>query len=643
MRESGATGYEASKHAAVETRDRKAEINRAELLDTWKSQAQEHNFGPAQIELMRDFPQLVDPDKRPNFDVAEVMDKATVQAATISGAHLDAKTFVDCQGVISAADARKAVSDVAGHANTVSLDGGRYTTVEMLRIEREMLDSARAMQSDKTHAIDPAALDRYTDTRGLSAEQTRALVHITAESGQIAAVQGWAGTGKSYLLDTAREAWEAAGYDVRGAALSGKAAEGLEQSAGIKSETIHSLLSDREPLTRSTVLVVDEAGMVGTRQLSALIDRCEAAGAKLVLVGDSQQLQPIEAGAAFRGVAHVVGSVELSDVRRQQVAADRDAARAIREGRAGDAIKSYQDRGRLDVSATMREAGQQAAAGWVRDTVAGKDSIVLAATRAEVRAINEAARQLARDAGLVRGQDVQVTTSKGARDVAVGDRVVFLRNDPKMGVKNGTLATVTAVDTSRLVVSVREPSGAREISIPGSYTHIDHGYALTVHKSQGVTVDRAHLVAGDQTGREWTYVGATRAREETRIYTSSEHILADERGRSDLVDAIARRGEKDLATDHEAGQEREPREREPREQEPREQEQEQEREPREQEREPEHGREPEGPAWDGPEPEHEADPGPGREPAPAREWWDYDERERQREPEPERDRDGPER
>jgi len=556
MRESGATGYEASKHAAIETRERKGEVNRSELFEAWKGQSREHTFGAEQATLIREFRQDVEPEKRPEFDVGTVMEKATGQAATLTQAQLNTRTFVDCQGVMSASQAREAARQVAGHEKTVALEGGRYTTTDMLKTERIMLERAQAMSTNHFHRVDPAEIERFAESKALSPEQQRALAHITVESGQIAAVQGWAGTGKSYMLAAASDAWRYEGLHVRGAALSGKAAEGLEQSSGIKSQTIHSLLADiergQQPLTMKTVLVVDEAGMIGTRQMAALVDRCRESGAKLVLVGDSKQLQPIDAGGAFRGVSQAVGYAEITDVRRQNLGADRDAARAMREGRAGDALQNYQARGLLAVEGTMAAARQQAAAGYVRDASAGKDSIILAGTRAEVRSINETARNLAREAGQVRGEDTQVSTSRGPRALTEGDRLVFLRNDADLHVKNGTLATVKSIDQDRLVVSVREPGGAREISLSTKdYNHIDHGYCLTTHKAQGVTVDRAHVVAGDMTGREWSYVAATRSREETRFYTSEDKMPQSTKvAESDLAKGMARSQEKDLASDY---------------------------------------------------------------------------------------------
>ena len=190
-----------------------------------------------------------------------------------------------------------------------------------------------------------AALAR-AEARGLvlSGEQAEALAHVT-DGRDLGIVVGYAGTGKSAMLGVAREAWEAAGYEVRGVALSGIAAENLESGSGIASRTIasmeHGWGQGRDVLTARDVLVIDEAGMVGTRQLERVLSHAAEAGAKVVLVGDPQQLQSIEAGAAFRSIFERHGGAEIGEVRRQREDWQRDATRDLATGRTGDAIHAY--------------------------------------------------------------------------------------------------------------------------------------------------------------------------------------------------------------------------------------------------------------------------------------------------------------
>ncbi len=561
LEEKGLTSYTASKVAVLDTRKAKTDINRPELFAKWQEQAREFSFGREQVvQLKRDEP--VSALDRP--DPEQILTAVTEKHSTVSRVQLLHRVAVESQGAMNALEAQMYLQTVTAHPEAVRLiaaDGvERWTTREMLKLEKQMVERAEIMARDTRHPVPESALSAANPTHSLSEEQTRAMAHITRESGALACVQGHAGTGKSYLLDAARETWQSAGYSVRGTALSGKAAEGLEKSSGISSQTLHSLLRDLEQghttLSNKTVLVVDEAGMVGSRQMAALVEHVQGAGAKLVLVGDTRQLQAIDAGAAFRAIQDRVGGVELIDVRRQQYQADREMAKAFRDGRAADALKNLSDRGLLHVEKTTEQAQQKAVANYLRDVMDGKATMILAATRREVRDLNQAARAEFREIGTLRGDDVAVLTSRGERAFAAGDRVVFLRNSHDLDVKNGTAAEVLKVDDRIMRVQLADGS-ERLVNHAAHYNHVDHGYALTVHKSQGATVDRAHVVAGEMTGREWTYVAATRAREETRVYTTKV-AMGREAGpgleKADLARDMGRSHAKDTTQDYERSQ-----------------------------------------------------------------------------------------
>jgi len=186
----------------------------------------------------------------------------------------------------------------------------RFTSRDMLATEQRLERAAGDMAERKAHGVSPPALKDALATgqrRGmtLSQGQGEALAHV-AEAGDLKLVVGYAGSGKSAMLGVAREAWEASGYQVRGAALSGIAAESLEGGSGISSRTLASLehgwAQGRDELTPRDVLVIDEAGMIGSRQMERVLSAAQMAGAKVVLVGDPEQLQAIEAGAAFRAL-----------------------------------------------------------------------------------------------------------------------------------------------------------------------------------------------------------------------------------------------------------------------------------------------------------------------------------------------------
>ncbi len=467
----------------------------------------------------------------------------------------------------------------------------RYSTREMLEIEHAMaahaermaqssshgvhrhyVDQALSLQDDAIRARTAASLsgkveggdmllvdrERAIERSGLSEEQRVAVQHITGRE-QVAAVIGFAGAGKSTMLAAARDAWERQGYKVHGAALAGKAAEGLEESSGIPSRTLASWeygwQAGRGQLGKGDVLVIDEAGMVGSRQLARFVMEAEARGAKLVFVGDHEQLQAIGAGSPFRAIAERVGAVELSEIRRQNEGWQREASIAFATHRTGEGLAAYADRGTVNFSDNKDEAR----AGLVRDYLSDLEArsygsrIALAHRRVDVRAINADIRASLQDSHrLGRGEEageLTFQTNDGKRSFAPGDRIVLLENNRDLGVKNGMLGTVEAVEPDALQIRLdgAEQNNARTISIPvNSYQAFDHGYATTIHKSQGATVDRTFVMASATMDRHLTYVAMTRHRDSVQLYAGRDE-LKDMKG---LSASMGRSGAKETTLDY---------------------------------------------------------------------------------------------
>ena len=469
---------------------------------------------------------------------------------------------------------------------TGEIELARYSTREMVEIESGMIESAQRMHAAHGHGVDRRHVERAIDaqdaairssvshdtagkvargeldagererqieTARLSDEQRRAIEHITGPE-RIAAVVGYAGAGKSTMLAAAREAWEAEGYQVHGAALSGKAAEGLEESSGIQSRTLASWSrgweNDRGTIGRGDVFVIDEAGMVGSRQLARFVGEAEARGAKIVLVGDHEQLQAIGAGAPFRAITEEIGHAELSEIRRQRVDWQRDASIDFATHRTAEGLAAYRDHGNI----SFAETGEDARGQIVRDYLADRDErpdgtrVAMAHRRADVRAINDAIRAELQDRGvLARGELARVAddslapgdvaheregpgraltfqTNTGQREFAPGDRIVFLENNRDLGVKNGMLGTVDHVEPGRIIATL-DGRGGDSVSVPmGDYQAIDHGYATTIHKNQGATVDRAYVMASGTMDRHLTYVAMTRHRDGVQLYAAQDEF-----------------------------------------------------------------------------------------------------------------------
>jgi len=432
-------------------------------------------------------------------------------------------------------------------------DQERFTSRDMIAVENRLERAGDELAARGEHGV----ADRHRDAaisaaegRGLvlSGEQRDAFDHVTGSAG-LASVVGYAGSGKSAMLGVAREAWEQQGYTVRGAALSGIAAENLEGGSGIQSRTIasleHAWVQGREQLGPRDVLVVDEAGMIGSRTLERVLSQARDAGAKVVMVGDPEQLQAIEAGAAFRSVTERHGAAEITEIRRQREDWQRDATRALATGRTGEAIHAYDSKGMVHAADTREQARGELVDGWdrARQSDPDKSRIILTHTNAEVQSLNGEARDRLRASGDL-GDDVTVKAERGERQFATGDRIMFLRNERGMGVKNGTLGIIERVSPEGMAVRLDDGRGVAFDT--KDYAHVDHGYAATFHKSQGVTVDRAHVLATPGMDRHSAYVGMSRHRDGVQLHYGRDDFT-DQR---QLVRALSRERGKDMAGDY---------------------------------------------------------------------------------------------
>jgi Ti-type conjugative transfer relaxase TraA len=429
----------------------------------------------------------------------------------------------------------------------------RFTTRGMIEAEQRLHRAAQGMAEREHHEVrdaDRTAALARAEARCLvlSSEQAEALAHVT-DGRDLSVVVGHAGTGKSAMLGVAREAWEAAGFEVRGVALSGIAAENLQSGSGIASRTIagleHGWEQGRDLLGPRDVLVIDEAGMVGTRQLERVMSHAAEAGAKVVLVGDPQQLQAIEAGAAFRSIHERHGGAEIGEVRRQREDWQRNATRDLATGKVGHALEAYRARDMVHEAETREQARGDLIERWDCDRQASPDRsrIILTHTNDEVRILNEAARGRMRVAGDL-GDEVRVAVERGARDFASGDHVMFLQNERGLGVKNGTLGTIELVSAQSMTVQTDDGRSVRfDLK---DYNRIDHGYAATIHKAQGMTVDRVHVLATPGMDAHSSYVALSRHRDGVDLHYGRDDFVHADR----LTRALSRDRAKDMASDY---------------------------------------------------------------------------------------------
>ena len=314
-------------------------------------------------------------------------------------------------------------------------------------------------------------------SRILSAEQKAAVRHVTGP-GRIAAVAGAAGAGKSTMLAAAKAAWERQGLRVRGAALAGKAADGLRKGSRIESRTIASLewawAQGKDRLAPRDVLVIDEAGMIGSRQLGRVLAEARKSGAKVVLVGDGKQLQPIEAGAPFRAIAERTGFAEIATIRRQREEWARKASMELAKGRVQTGLAAYRERGHVRFEASPRR-GEGRDRARLDGREEGRPGHYRARAHARRCARPERGDQEGEGGGGRAWRGGRFQTGQGKREFAAGDRIVFMKNDRELGVKNGTLGASRKRRKNRLAVVTAtegppERSRSRPTPMPRSIT-----------------------------------------------------------------------------------------------------------------------------------------------------------------------------
>jgi ATP-dependent exoDNAse (exonuclease V) alpha subunit len=295
--------------------------------------------------------------------------------------------------------------------------------------------------------------------------------------------------------------------------LSAQAVRELREHAGIETTTIADLknrLDHGHRLPENGVLIVDEAGMVGTRDLATLDCWARHSNTKLLLVGDDKQLPEIEAGGAFRAIAERNGAVELTQVHRQRQEWDREALDALRHGKTADWAEAYIEHARVKTADNAPGVREQLADDWWQAKETGVDARMIAMRRADVADLNARARDKMRQAGRL-GPDIDYD----GKSFASGDETVVAKNDRQLGVINSDRGRVLDATDTHLDVKLERGD---ELRLPRTFVadrHVDHGYATTAHKAQGATVDQAFVLGSQEAYREWGYAALSRHRDES--------------------------------------------------------------------------------------------------------------------------------
>jgi conjugative relaxase-like TrwC/TraI family protein len=560
------------------------------LYDRWRAEAAERGVDPDTLvrEVTgrtpnRDHYQTVSDEVAGRlFDRLAGPDGLTATASTFArpdvlvalGAGLDGVGRTELEELADRFLAERAVSVVADWA----LEERRWSTPDLLGVEQQLVTAATARTGEQTAMVSHQVVREALAAHPTAGPDQQAMVRDLCQGGAgVAVVVGRAGTGKTFALGMARHAWQLADYRLLAAAPTGIATMSLQGEGFEDVATCDRLLGDldrgREQLDARTVLVVDEAGMVGSRKLNRLLEHADRAQAKVVLVGDDRQLAAIDAGGGFRALRLRLGASELVENRRQQQVWEREALELVRSGLVEEAVAAYQAHDRV-VAADSKSAATLALLQdwWTAYQQADQDPaqevVALAARRTEVDRLNTACQELLAARGRLGSDRLQVED----RQLAVGDRVVCGHNAiGELGVANGSRGTISALDVQARTLTLRlDGADGRTVILPTSYLdgrrqgernrRVDLAYATTGHRAQGLTRGRALVRLTGSEDVNWLYVQLSRARQETRLYAvvgpepqgGGELDLPDREqpdGYVQLAQALSRAGGQQLAID----------------------------------------------------------------------------------------------
>ena len=474
-------------------------------------------------------------------DAGGVLEALTKQRSTFTQRQLERPLEKEIYWKIGAsADEKRAVEEerarfakqILAHPNVLRLaekEGEpttRYTTRAVWEAEQYVLKAAAELDADTRHQVTDRQLVRVLASsryRDITEEQAVALRHATGAKG-LALIDGQAGTGKSYVFAAVREAYESAGYRAVGLGPTNKVAKAMNTDGFADAKTIHrelfALNNGRTSWNGKTVVMVDEAAMVGTRLMAMVTAHAQDAGAKLILVGDDRQLSSIDRGGMFGSLKQRYGAAELTKVRRQYKNDDRRASEMMAEGNFDSALKIYEQQNRIRWTTTQRAARRELVEQWAKDSAAhpNETSFIFAYTNREVDLLNAAVRAVRKERGELKGDDREFITSHGRASFAGGDRIQFTGTDKKAGFTNGEAGVIEALDGTHIAVRLDE---GRTIAFDAvNNQSFRHGYAGTIYKGQGDTLDRSYLFHSEHWRAAPSYVALTRHRIETTIFVA---------------------------------------------------------------------------------------------------------------------------
>ena len=572
-----------AQQATLETRQRKEHVGLADRVQSWREQtpmrytlselvaakeaaAQEAYEGAqVDVEVLARQTIFALEKRRSTWTLRHVQAEAARQVAAATGGtgctseaieHVVSAVLDDTRSVLLARPApvlASALSDDAGVSIYEHKDMWHYTSSHMIDIEQRLLDAT----SERVGSLVDATTLTYImgvlereDGLALSPDQKMMVEHFVRGDRTLMTAVGPAGAGKTTAMKAATRAVQEKGHAVVGLAPSAVAAKQLGESIGAEAMTLQLWLTAEKwnDLERADMIIIDEAGMADAHVLDQVVEHARQMGASVRMVGDPMQLSTVDAGGTFRFIHEASKGVELDTIWRFKTHGEADASLNLRSGE--DPFGWYLAQGRISGGAD-EEILASAFGAWSADCDKGLSSILIASSNERVSQLND----MAQSWRAVNGETHEAQTEVKTRDgqvIRLGERILTRKNDASLKwgrgnfVKNGDLFTVVDIheDASLTVYA----QGGVEFRLPASYVaaHVQLGYAATIQRSQGVTVDTSHAILDATCPRESAYVALTRGKENNQAWV----VCEDAHTMSEVLDAIEANTTSDYSAHH---------------------------------------------------------------------------------------------
>jgi hypothetical protein len=539
---------------ALENRRAKHNATRTDLDRTWRATGEQHAFGPADATRLIGEPA----PERGDASVEDRIETRLTERHAIFQAHdLNTVALEQSAGELAPHEALQVARGMLRDRRVLTLEGGRMTTLGV-RAQEQAIER-RATTLGKPAGRDVGDIARTNPVREvaerigspLSDEQELALLVLTGPE-RMNVLVGPAGTGKGVVIDAAVRAEQLAGHETLGIAVSGSTAERLGNDSPALSGstlTLDALIAranrGRVHVGPDTTIFLDEAGMADHQRLDTLTELVERTGAKLIAVGDGQQLPSIGPGGMFDRLSQHAPTVELGTIYRTTDPAEQKAWQALRAGEPERAMAHYHARGQLHMTDTRDQAAENAVQAWAkltRNHPIRQVALITDASNTEIDRLNARAQHLRAQRHELGAREIELdSVHYGLRE---HDLIAFIaqHHPPRQArVENGSRGEITRIDQDGNL-TVRLDGSDRQITLAGAeLDSLRLAYAQHVYRQQGATVDHAVVLTGGwQTSKESAYVQASRARNSTNWHLARDQ-LGQEGQDPDRISRLANR------------------------------------------------------------------------------------------------------